>query len=1050
MNKFKLIARYPEYADFTELDIADDTNITLNYQIEDILDITKRNTSYSKTITLPGTPINNQFFKFVFDVNVNNITFNPSKRVPIFVTVTDNQVFSGDLQLLNIKLFNKEVQYEVVLTGKLRDIITEMSDFSLKDLDLSEYNHTRNADNIKDSWEYRVFINGQLTNVGGPGTGYVYPLIRREVGVGIANNFVTRDYDYFPAVYVKTIIDKLFEFNNYTYSSQFFNSEYFKKLIIPYAEDKFEVDEEDFNDKMLYVGVDTTGGESADVPTNTGYLALTGVFFRNGVWYNNGDFNSDFNLNRETGTSLGLGSGPITEAPFQFQDNYNQWGRFNGWLCDESGYYDINLKVKTYPKWFVFFDCPIRYNGAGQFYFRYGIGRVLANSPTVYSTITDSGVLPFSPSDNLQHESPWYDTATPLLLDAVAENIYLNVGDRIVIWYQAVYPVLDQDFNTTLWAAGTPCFTNVDSSDVRMRIVMDPVYDGQQPSRLKISKTTSQTYGQETEFMNAVLPNIKQKDFFLDIVKMFNLVIVDDPIVNNNLIIEPRDDYYASKQKVLNWEDEKKLDYDSEIKITPMSELDANTYLFTYSEDDDWLNEEYTDETREIWSELEISVDNDFSVKTNTTKLLFAPTPVSNHLYSSAYPNYVMPYFTSYDGILYEPKIVKPRILFYNGLTAPQLPTDFTGLQLTLIDTFNNTASNYFNFPYCGMWDNPTNPQFDLGFGRTQKLYWDTQQFPTQNLYEKFHKATINNIIDTNAKLFEGYFHLTPKDIAQFDFRDIVFLQGQYWRVNKIKDYNPIGSDELTPVELYRISDVKTFERERVEITTSNDQCPIDIVARRLKGGYFYVSLSGQEISAGCCKQINGQYINGQCRLTNIPIGPVVPTKPNVGPVIPGVVQPIKWRSGGPYITPISQKSGPSSSNSLGNSKNSPGIILGRENLIPINSGASLIIGDGNTISPNVDNIIVIGNGIYADTSGALYFDNGYYNNQGNFIKTNYYIIEGGEDEVFEVMKKNLIDVVDGTVDAIRNFGGDSKERPVIDGNITLSINESQIPPELP
>jgi hypothetical protein len=104
MNNFNLLVKYPQEADFVALDIDDEFNISLNYQIEDILDISKRVTSYSKTVTLPGTQKNNIFFKSVFDVNINNISFNPTKRVGVIVTVTDSEVFRGDLQLINIKI----------------------------------------------------------------------------------------------------------------------------------------------------------------------------------------------------------------------------------------------------------------------------------------------------------------------------------------------------------------------------------------------------------------------------------------------------------------------------------------------------------------------------------------------------------------------------------------------------------------------------------------------------------------------------------------------------------------------------------------------------------------------------------------------------------------------------------------------------------------------------------------------------------------------------------------------------------------------------------
>jgi hypothetical protein len=600
-------------------------------------------------------------------------------------------------------------------------------------------------------------------------------------------------------------------------------------------------------------------------------------------------------------------------------------------------------------------------------------------------------VLSFSPSDDVLHTTPWYDIETPLLLNAEVTNSYLSPGDRIFIKFEAVYPVTDYDGNNTDWDGGPGCGF-ISAGDVKMRFVASPFYDGtSEYSRLKISKTTSQSYGQETGFMNQVLPNLKMNELFLDVVKMFNLVVVDDPTLPNNLIIEPRDDYYSSKQKVLDWN--YILDRDSEVKITPMSELDARTYLFKYSDDNDWLNKEYTEETKKSWGELEIDVENDFSVNTNKTELKFSPTPVGQYWYFPGYSNFIGPHFVDYDGVLYKPKKVKPRILFYGGLiNLSDIPSNQSQLIFDIKDSITTTITSFNKFPYCGMWDHPTNPKWDLGFGRTDKIYWDSEQFPSQTLYEKFHKATLNNIIDINSKLLEGSFYLTPKDIALLDFRDIVFLDGQYWRINKVKDYNPIGSDELTTVELYLISDVKTYDKEQITITTSNDSCPIDMVARRIRDVWYYVSASGQIVSESCCKQLNGTFVNNMCRVRTKPTLPdFAPVSPVIGNPIGSVgpikdtVKPIRWKSGGPFITPVTQKSGPISNQNNNNNILSPSLVLGSNNT---NVNGSFIVGSNNTIGPNAQNIIVIGDNIYANQNNGIYFEGGYFNSSGEFIKT--------------------------------------------------------------
>ena len=129
MNKYIITAQGKP------LDTFDDFNISLNYQIEDILDITKRKTNFSKTIELPGTKNNNLFFQQIFDVNIDNINFNPNLRIPANIRIGDNEILVGNLQLINIINENKDIRYEVVVAGSLKDIINTFQDYYISDLD---------------------------------------------------------------------------------------------------------------------------------------------------------------------------------------------------------------------------------------------------------------------------------------------------------------------------------------------------------------------------------------------------------------------------------------------------------------------------------------------------------------------------------------------------------------------------------------------------------------------------------------------------------------------------------------------------------------------------------------------------------------------------------------------------------------------------------------------------------------------------------------------------------------------------------------------------
>ena len=202
-NQFKI------YANNVALDTYEEFSISLNYQITDITDIGKRSTSFSKTIIIPGTKINNEFFKNIFELNVDLSTtsYNPKIAIPCQILIGDEMVFQGNMQLLQIITNHKLVEYEIIITGILKNILYNFGDYYLQDLDLSEYNHTRSIPVITNSWDYIIQKNNASYNAVGLGEGYVYPFIN----YGNSQNIGTLSYvyDMYPAVYVKTIMDKL-------------------------------------------------------------------------------------------------------------------------------------------------------------------------------------------------------------------------------------------------------------------------------------------------------------------------------------------------------------------------------------------------------------------------------------------------------------------------------------------------------------------------------------------------------------------------------------------------------------------------------------------------------------------------------------------------------------------------------------------------------------------------------------------------------------------------------------------------------------------------
>ena len=200
--------------------------MSLNYSISDIRDPDKRQAYWSKTITVPGTENNNRMLMQIFEVGMDR-QFNPNKKADCIITADTVTIMKGVLQLLKIRITDKtKIEYELAIKGKLANIFTAMGDKKLSDINLSTYDHTYNRTNIINSWSTPV------------GTGYVYPFI----DYGYSTNGI--DYPvncFFPAIYVKELIDQIFNITGFQYSSTFLSSTFFKRLIIPFNSDRKSV-----------------------------------------------------------------------------------------------------------------------------------------------------------------------------------------------------------------------------------------------------------------------------------------------------------------------------------------------------------------------------------------------------------------------------------------------------------------------------------------------------------------------------------------------------------------------------------------------------------------------------------------------------------------------------------------------------------------------------------------------------------------------------------------------------------------------------------------
>jgi hypothetical protein len=708
------------------IDLLDNIPYSLNYAIADIREPDKRNSSYSKTIKIPGSKSNNIIFAHIFEINIQS-NFNANLKTPCRLYVDELLQMQGFLQLLKInKTDDNQIEYEVAIKGNVGNIFTDWADLQLTDLDLSAYNHTYDKTAQKASW------------VATYGEGYVYPMIDYCIVNG--SNGLTFDVEnFYPAIYVKQYIDSMFTKAGYTYSSAFFDSAFFKRLIIPFNATTLLLSEAELTSRYFkanrsanYIGKTLTSTAASQ------FLAYTtSAPVKIQINTDVSDVSNQFNTTTFEATIAEKGSYIFTSS-----------------ISFNLSFSGLTTSPSTLPFDFnVYFIIGI-FDSSGVLVTTLGTGYYIVPS----QVITNGG------------------TSSTYVMLFSTQTVTILAGQKLCVSFSLDSIVLNQ--------AGVINLNILAGSYFENKAINTGIFDG------------------DSLVMNdmAIPRNIKIKDFFTSIIKMFNLYIETDKTIANKLYIEPRNDFY-SVGVTKDWTD--KLSIDRVMDIDPMGELNASRYTFKYKEDKDYYNQKYQNGFLEPYGTMNKDIDTDFIKGTKTIDIIFSPTPLSKTGTTDRIISQIST--LGNDGLgLTNIKNCNLRILYFDLKNTNDSWT-YTG---SVSGTTTETT-----YPYAGHVDTPLLPTFDLNFGVPQDIYYITTAYTNNNLYNKFYKKYIEEITDKDSKIITAYFYLTPLDIYLLDFRNQFFVDGNLLRLNKIYDYNPL-SNELTKCEFIKIKEALAFVAE--------------------------------------------------------------------------------------------------------------------------------------------------------------------------------------------------------------------------------------------
>lgn len=761
------------YINGTEVELLDSLRPSFTYSIADISEPDKRKANFSKTIKLPGSKTINTLFNHIFEINAQS-SFNPNTSTPALYLVDSIEVFDGVIQLKDINILdNDDIVYDVVLVGKLANIFDQFGNNKLEDLDLSAYDHVYNEANQVTSWSAAV------------GVGYVYPMI--DYGF----DSTLEDFDvkhFFPAVYAKQYLDAMFTAAGFEYDSDFLTGSVFERLIIPYNGGNLSMSESEIDSRLF----------SADTPqlvsTSSNVVTLDETvdrFDNETIKFTNETNDPSAQHNPSTGLFTAGKAGTYTfdvkvkvSATFTPTPDAAYPG-VTTWVAAERGIVRLYLKtpnqqiatenLQIHPNWndvtitsggystanpatYPDRDYPATIFGAQS-----GQRTLRTNEPPNEMRLI--GTVYLNAGDTVELEA---DFVRASAMSLAQEQAVVPNGNQVIFLDSATKTIpFDGSIAITLDSTGT--FKN------------------------RVADTTL-SIGDTLEMSTVIPVNVLQRDFFMSIVKMFNLYIESDPDNPKKLKIEPRNDFYNST--VNDWSE--KLDISQEIVYTPMGALTGSEFLFTYKQDKDYYNKKYQDSwSDDIYGERQVRITNDFNKSIKKTDVIFSPTPCVGQNYTDR----VIPTIIAVDSNLQAKRVESNiRILYWGGLKATT-----TAWHHSIDGTVQTTRTNY---PYAGHYDDPYSPTLDINFGLTREIYWDETfgaiTITDNNLYNAYHKLGVEEITDPDSKVARAWFNLTPMDVKKLSFRELYYFDGAYFRLHKVKSYNPTEV-KLTECEFLKL-----------------------------------------------------------------------------------------------------------------------------------------------------------------------------------------------------------------------------------------------------
>jgi len=814
-----------------ELEITSHTDfpLAMTFQISDFKDITSTSGDYSKTFKFPATKNNNNILKHLYIPNIN-VANNITERKPCRIISGGMYTQLGLIRITGVGGYGKvPSSYSGVFYGNNLTWASDLGDSYMDTLDwgVNGEDLTYNKTSIMATWQdvdcnssnsyivYPITSYGQYNAEGDErtiqllDTAWDYSGIGTSAKVGyygFTNSGSSYETplpvpDWRPAVFVKNTLDKLLGSVGYKISSAFMDTPEFKKNV--WLLPNFKYNNPDDRFKLLSYGNGFTGEGLID--SFTASTVGTNTYNYTTFYPDLNDAGADFVLNTNTdNTGWDAATGIFTAQEYgEYTINANNFGfYFDNWVNDPNRfttveYVRLSIQVQT-------------------------VGQSGSSSWVSISSVQ-------SPGFTLQYGNSSSQTGSVSLpqFDSESASPFLNKGDklRLIVLVKMKtngYSVSTVDFH--LFGSSTPTSATTSSSaNGQYTIAIDP---------------NNVAYGQTYNLTDVMNPDYKQIDFIKGIAHAYNLQMTTDESTKT-VYIEPFDSFYKPYKDAIDWTG--KLSRADEITDNWIENDLKRSLVFKYKSDNadakvkvrgktyfDDVEDEYPyrETLPDTFEKGDSTFENPFfagtynAKDTNTTGVPNVDTAYSACLWTGNHsPNDSGRTNKGFEFL--------PRLLYWNKYSPAGATVGLN--KLAQVQTWSNTnkiivaksaipvvniiLSNIY--PQATMINRDSTTSPILSYGNVFVRDYDdstgvyTSYQAGKGLYDTYYRNMVE-MLKRSPRLRTVSVDLKVTDIINLDFRRLVYIDGVYWRINRVVDYMP-NKNSTTKVELIEWFQIGVF-----------------------------------------------------------------------------------------------------------------------------------------------------------------------------------------------------------------------------------------------